>query len=52
MPNILVQVKADINKAQTNSTNTAEQNSFLSILENQIMELPKPDHKVRQLVSK
>lgn len=51
MPNVLVQVKADIHKA-FNNIDTSEQNSFLSILENQILELSKADQKVRQLVSK
>ena len=55
MPNIFVQVKADIQKIQKELTNTVEnpeQDNVLTILENQIMELPKPDHKVRQLASK
>lgn len=55
MPNILVQVKTDIEKSQQNLSNNvmnSEQNGVLSMFETQILELYKPDHKVRQLVSK
>ena len=49
MPNIIVQVKADIEKIQPNPTE--ESSEVFSILDNQIMELPKQEHKIRELVS-
>lgn len=54
MPNILVQVKADLQKVTQDSKidESPEYQNFLSIMENQIIELHKSNHKVRQLVSK
>ncbi|XP_014218558.1 T-complex protein 11-like protein 1 [Copidosoma floridanum] len=53
MPNILVQVKADIMKASPNLSNVADipEQNVLSILENQMIKLPKPEHKIRELVT-
>ncbi|XP_058794679.1 T-complex protein 11-like protein 1 [Phymastichus coffea] len=54
LPNVLIQVKSDIQKILQNSddvTANPEFNNFLSILEGQIIELHKHDHKIRQLVN-
>ncbi|KAJ8675483.1 hypothetical protein QAD02_011269 [Eretmocerus hayati] len=53
MPNVLVQVKTEIQKAQQNLaySETPEFKEFSSILDKQILSLSKPDHKVRELVT-
>ncbi|OXU26289.1 hypothetical protein TSAR_012562 [Trichomalopsis sarcophagae] len=53
MPNILVQVKADLQKVTQDSKidSSPEYQNFLSMMETQIVELHKSDHKVRELVT-
>ncbi|XP_011500753.1 PREDICTED: T-complex protein 11-like protein 1 [Ceratosolen solmsi marchali] len=53
LPNIVIQVKADIEKIQdsANAVSSVERNNCLSMLEKLILELSRADHRIRQSIS-
>ena len=51
MPNIILQVKNDVAATLVSVGAAAMSKEIETILEGQIMDMAKPDHKIRHLVS-